>query len=315
MLNRRYVRIKAFQSLYLYSQHENIELKALFSFYKNSIDKLWLSYLHTLALPAKIYQQLENSLDTEQNKHFILKEELSKYTKLLNNAVFKKMYNSEVLDKLFSSTHAGWDKDIDKVQHLYQEFLQQKFTLKYLEKENPTFEDDKRLLTDFIKYLFNTSELFNGLYEDSYFNWLDDRPVVLSNALKFFEKLSDHTDIIEVQKEKDWNEVISFGEELVRKYIQHSDELGTYIDKHCKNWESDRIALTDNIILKMGTLEFMHFEYIPVKVSMNEYIELAKQYSTPKSGKFVNGVLDSISKELKTEGKLVKKGRGLVEKQ
>lgn len=313
MLNRRYVRIKAFQSLYLYSQHENIDMKAVHSFYKNSIDKLWLSYLHTLSLVSKFYQQIENSLDTEKSKYILLDQEIFKFNKLLCNKVLIKLYNSEVLDKQINNATAGWDKDLDKIPHLYVEFLESKPTSKYLSIENPTFDDDKKFVTDIVKYFFNTSELFNGLYEDAYFNWIDDKPVVLSYTLKFTDSLTENTDIKELSKEKDWNEVMAFGDNLIEKFVSNNEILSGYIEKHCKNWESDRIALTDQIILKLGTVEFLYFESIPVKVSMNEYIELAKVYSTPQSGKFVNGVLDSISKDIKQEGKLIKKGRGLVE--
>lgn len=311
MLNRRYARIKAFQSLYSHAQTEQPEFKVILSFYRGSIDKLWHSYIHSVALLAGLKDELEKSLETELQKHIPLPEEQDRYRKLLTNPYLSALSADEGVQAVIKKAVAGWEYDYDRYQHIYQEYLSHASTRKFLSKESPEDEDFRTHLQHISRYFINESELFGGIFEDSYMNWMDDKPVVLANVLKYINSF-ENGQISVPSKDHDWDEISDFGEELIRKTLSKEDNLKEIIASHCKNWDTERMALTDTILLSMCTCEFLHFETIPVKVSMNEYIELAKLYSTPNSGKFLNGVLDSILKDLKKNNQIAKKGLGLV---
>jgi N utilization substance protein B len=254
---------------------------------------------------------LEKSLESELQKHIPLPEEQHRFKKLLTNNFICALSDDDPVQAVVRKAVAGWEHDYDRYQHIYMEFLNHASTRKFLSKESPTEEDFKTHLQHVIRYFINESELFGSIYEDTYMNWADDKPVVLANVLKYINGL-DSVAPETPSKNSDWDEISDFGEELLRKTLSKDSELKSIIASHCKNWDTERMAMTDTILIAMCICEFMHFESIPVKVSMNEYIELAKLYSTPNSGKFLNGVLDSILKDLKKNNQIQKKGMGLV---
>jgi N utilization substance protein B len=178
--------------------------------------------------------------------------------------------------------------------------------------EKPSFEDDKLLILSLFKKIIVLDDKLYEYYEDSEISWINDLPLVNSlvlNALKKIQKLSRKSTLNDkIYKNK---EDAEFGVKLIQEVISNKVMLKAEIDKLTSNWDNERIAQIDLILLQMCLAEFLFFESIPVKVSINEYLELAKEYSSPKSNVFINGVMDAVSKQLTKDGRINKNRRGL----
>ena len=182
----------------------------------------------------------------------------------------------------------------------------------YLKKEKFSFKDDKSLVFNLFKKIIALDDKLYEFYEDTEISWINDLPLVNSLVLTTFkkmEKLSRKSTVSTKIYKND--EDAEFGVKLIKEVVSNKDLLGSEIDKFTANWDNERIAQIDLILLQMCLAEFLFFDSIPVKVSINEYIELAKEYSSPKSNIFINGVLDTISKQLIIEGRIKKNRRGL----
>ncbi len=197
----------------------------------------------------------------------------------------------------------GWFKDIIKEDSLYQEFIAAK---------NPDEESQKGLVKHLVRKLILGNGSINDFFEDQDIRWAEDRDIVKSLADKTLKSFEDNK--ITIQKlSLDWEDDKDFINKLFKNTIDLDDEYKQLIAKNTKNWEVDRLPLTDRAILEMALTEMIHFPNIPVKVTINEYIELSKEYSTPKSRQFVNGILDVMSKNMKDSGAIKKSGRGLID--
>jgi len=197
----------------------------------------------------------------------------------------------------------GWFKDIIKEDSLYQEFIAAK---------NPDEESQKGLVKHIVRKLILGSGSINDFFEDQDIRWAEDRDIVKSLADKTLKSFEDSK--VTIQKlSLDWEDDKDFINKLFKNTIELDDEYKQLIAKNTKNWEVDRLPLTDRAILEMALTEMIHFPNIPVKVTINEYIELSKEYSTPKSRQFVNGILDVMSKTMKESGAIRKSGRGLID--
>ncbi len=185
--------------------------------------------------------------------------------------------------------------------------------LNYMKEANHTLADDKVLVAGMLEWLFAENELFASFVEERYLNWEDDQVLVVVTLQKTIQALKENTSKVLPDKHKDEKEDIKFLKDLFDLCIQHDDDLMQLIAAKTKNWDQDRIALVDLILMKMALCEVLYFSFIPVKVSINEYLELAKLYSTPNSHGFINGVLDKVQIDLRKENRIQKMGRGLVD--
>jgi len=202
-------------------------------------------------------------------------------------------------------TYYQWYKTILKPDEAYQE---------YINHENPEFEADKKICIYIYKNLLFKSDLFDAYMESNDINWSEDNHILKSMIVKTFKNIEKEDPVIHpILLSNNWEEDREFFRKLFEATINHDKEYEKLIADKSKNWDIDRIAIMDKIILKMALCEMIHFPSIPVKVSINEYIELSKNFSTPKSKKFVNGILDVVSEELKNQGIIKKSGRGLID--
>ncbi|MDA3891729.1 MAG: transcription antitermination factor NusB [Salinivirgaceae bacterium] len=313
MISRRLLRIKVLHILYAYfnSNDEGINKyeKDLFFSIEKSHDLYHLFFL--LLLDVKEYAQ--NKIDRAKTKRVPTQEDLNPSLKFTENRIIKQLNSSNRLFKYIDEKKLNWVNHPELIKKLYQDLIDSELYAKYMESETDSYNADKEFIISFLsEFLVDNDDLYQILEESSIF-WNDDIEFVLSMNIKTIQKAkSSNIDINLFQLFKN-EEDKDFVKKLFRMVILNHKENADLIQSHIKNWDVDRIAQLDLLVLEMAVTEIIQFTSIPVKVSFNEYIELVKFYSTDRSNAFVNGVLDKIIHKLKEEGKVKKAGRGLME--
>ena len=194
--------------------------------------------------------------------------------------------------------------------NIYSEFLKEESYQNYIKGEK-TDEAHLDILLEFFRFC-RKNEFFNDVMEENYISWIDDKSVVVGTMKKVLKSDTSSDSLFDRHK-PDMQIVEDFGKELLGMTFEEDDELLDIIKPILENWDHERLAIIDMIFIKMAIIEFLNFETIPVKVTLNEYVEISKMYSTPKSKEFVNGILDKILKKLQSEDKVSKQGRGLLD--
>ena len=229
--------------------------------------------------------------------------------KLYNNELIQSLVNSSALQREFKKLEFLDKVDVDLFKKMYKGFSKKEEYETYLKDPDGSHLD---ILLELYRYC-RSNDLFTEIMEDSFVNWNDDKSLVIGALKKCLKSLPSQDEKFFKSHFPDDETVKEYGEELLTRTHQEDEALLELIKPLLKNWDHDRLAMIDMILIKMAITEMMHFETIPTKVTLNEYVEVSKMYSTPKSKDFINGVLDKILKDLSDEGKIVKKGRGLVE--
>jgi transcription antitermination protein NusB len=272
------------------------------------VESLYPRYIQILLLMSHLAEIAENDEATR-----LLKNDLIDYAKLSRNSIVVDINESKELDIQRIKHNADWKTDhLLLVRQFYQDVLRVDKTFKeYCIKTVSTLEDDVAIVAYIYKNLVFRGALLKEYFEERDINWTENSSVLRSLVLKTIDVKSPK---IELQKlAYNWEEDKKFFIELYKKSMENDEEYEIEILAKVKNWEDDRVALLDLIIMKMALTELVNFPNIPVKVSINEYIELAKAYSTPQSGKFVNGILDYFAIQWVATGKIKKSGRGLID--
>lgn len=261
---------------------------------------------------------------TDLNEKEVKKKEQISPEKLLSgdfnlsrNSILKLFRESSSIQMGISKKDIHWLEEEDTVKNWYKEVLKkdEKFG-EYRRTANPGFEEDKNIIEHLIKSLIFKTEVILSFFESKDMHWQENKPIVRSlvtRSIRDIEKDTQAKDVLLPDFSNNWKEDREFFEKMLEVTVSRDKELTDMIAAKTKNWEMDRIAGTDQIILKMALAEMLNFRNIPVKVTINEYIELSKNYSTPKSKQFVNGILDVLSSELKASGEMKKSGRGLLD--
>lgn len=236
------------------------------------------------------------------------------YTNFTDNVFIRAISESPELKKEANKTGSHWDNKMDKVRGWFKEILKLDETfIQYADAKSPALDEQLDLVKHILRKIIISNTAIAGYFEDDDQRWAEDKEVLKSMIEKSFKSIKTNG-VLELQKlSMEWEEDKEFVDDLFQKSAWLPEKYLTLIGQHTINWEVDRLPLTDRVILQMAITEFTHFPNIPVKVTINEYIELTKGYSTPKSKQFINGILDVISKELKTSGDLKKSGRGLID--
>jgi N utilization substance protein B len=312
MLSRRHIRIKVMQALYMYYNdgQGNLSTPQLNRLLEKNINRLYELYLYLLLFLEEMGQFVLH-YDEEVKSRYVQQNEKDTRSglKLYNNSIIQKLLKSEMFHKTLERYHVAWNADKDilrrifldlKNQDIYKEFLQ-------FSEANPVLEQE--VLLFLLKHYTANHPVFAQHLEEEFYNWLDDKKIVLQMAAKTVQSLAagkadDESFLVPLSYNDDDN--YEFARELTKSTIEQDAKLDEIISNRISKWEPHQVAVIDNIILKMAVSEFLNFPSIPVKVTINEYIELAKNYSTPQSKKFINGVLDAIVKDLKKEGTVVK---------
>lgn len=311
MLNRRYLRIKTMQTLYSYFQQDKPEIafyeKELFK----SLDKIYDLYIYVLVLIGDMHHTAHLVLEENKNKRLPSKEDLEPNLKFIQNSVLEAIAHSSDLKKEVINRKISWQNDFDLVRKLYSELRATDLYKEYMASPTQSAKEDKQFLISVATDFLYNHDLLNHYFEEKNIHWADDTYGAFSMVSKTFENFTGYLTLLPLYKDAEDDK--SFISTLFRKTIAGDKEYDKLIDEKTKNWELDRIAAMDVLLMKMAIAEFMHISNVPVKVSLNEYIDISKEYSTPNSKTFINGVLDKIIADLKRDNKIQKTGRGLME--
>ena len=313
MLTRRHIRVKVLQSIYALRQSNNPDLEKQEKFLFYSIDQMLDLYALSLQLLVEMRKADRKFLVTSQQKHLATSEEKNFSTTFLDNKVLALIEQNEDLSNYIENKKLNyWDLDGEYVTILLKDLRAKDFYKEYILKQNTSFKDDQDFLVSLFKKVIAPSDKYYEYIEDKRLTWVDDFPIVNTALAKMLAKISEKNVstilLPELYKNQDDKQ---YAKQLFTKVVLNDEKLSQEIEGKTPNWDKERIAEMDMIILKMGIAEFLHFPSIPVRATINEYLEIAKEYSTPKSSIFINGILDKLVKEFETSKKLNKIGRGL----
>ena len=313
MLTRRHIRVKVLQSLYAFYQSDDSGLEKQEKFLHYSVTQMQDLQALLIQLMIAMRDHAENYLQKSQQKHLATAIEKDPSRSFVENKVIGLLSQNEVLSAYIENKKLNnWSNDDEYIAILFNKLKEQEWYGDYLDMARPNFKDDQKFVLRLYKEIIAPNDKLYEYLEDHRLTWLDDFPLVNTAIVKMLDKLTERNvaSVFDAKVFKN-EEDQEYSIQLLRKVILNDDKLGEQIDGKTPNWDKERIAEIDMIILKMGIAEFLYFPSIPVKVSINEYLEISKEYSTPKSSLFINGILDKLVKDLTASEKLNKIGRGL----
>lgn len=314
MLNRRLLRIKVFQALYGIQQDEARDRKHALSFLEKSVKNLDSEYAFLLSLPMDIRYYVENEQNPEEILYVPSKKDIETGRTFIYNQLINVISSSEPLQRKIKSSGLNWHDHKEEMRLIFNGFKTSGFFQKYLVAPKKDFEAQKALLLNFYKDYLPKHEELHNLMEGLFIHWNDDKKAVFNSVIKTIEDIGSGQDALQIRElSEDYKEDWAFCEELLAYTLNNEEELTAMIAEKTKKWDTERIADIDMILMRMSVSELLYFPAIPIKVSINEYLDISKIYSTPKSSVFLNGILDKLMNELKTAGRIKKSGRGLVE--
>lgn len=313
MVSRRLLRIKVLKSFFSYLKSESTSLTNVEKEVTFSIQKTYDLYHYLLLLLLEIADYAQLRIDLNKQKFLATEEEKNPNTKFIDNKAIALLRENEALRKYVQRAKLSWVSSPELIKQLYSQMVKSDYYKQYMDNPSHSFDGDKRILVDIIlNELEDCQELYDILEEQSIF-WVDDVEFALSMVVKtiklFKTNQPKYTELLPLYKNEDDH---SFAIRLLRRTINEYKSYTPLIEQHTKNWEVERIAFMDTVLLQLAIAEAVEFPSIPIKVTIDEYIELSKFFSTPNSATFINGVLDKIIQELVKEQRIAKSGRGLV---
>lgn len=314
MFNRRHLRVKIMQVLYAYFQSGNTDFKKGEKELLTSIDKVYDLYLYYLSVIPEITRAAKKIVDEARLKKLPTKEDLKPNEKFLNNQVIRIIENSPELKNACKHNKINWNDQSDLTKKLYQTIKASEEFEKYMSNDANTFAEDKEFTLAIFKKYITDFEPLSFFFEENSIYWGDDFELADTMVQKTIKQITTaESSIVLLPLFKDEEDDKQFAIELFKQTIFYDNDFDSIIADKTKNWEFDRIAMMDVLLMKMALSEVLSFPTIPIKVTLNEYIEISKTYSTPKSKQFINGILDKIIGDFKKENKINKTGRGLLE--
>ena len=318
MINRRSLRVKVLQLLFSYynqvvykEDKKKLQLEISKQLHQSILDieKPYFEVISLLIVLKNINEEKKQIAKKE-----LIKKSTSRFNLSGNRIINFLEKNTQIIDGLIKHKN-GWNTKTEKIRNWYNVLLQEEFYKNYVTIEKPKFEEDFDFLQNLIvKFLFKNNDIQKSFEEENIF-WNEDFLIIKSMIKKTLKTLnsSNFNTFATASLSEDIKDDIKFACSLFDCVIDNSTEYDGHISKYAKNWDIERISLMDRTILRMGIGEMVNFSNIPVKVSINECIDIAKNYSSPKSGKFINGLLDVISLNLLKENKIIKTGKGLID--
>ncbi len=301
------------QSTYAFNQTDHKDLDRQEKFLLYSMNQMEELYLLLLQLMVAMRNQAEVYLEKGQKKHLATPEEKNPSRTFINNKVIELIAIHPQFNEIIKNKKLNyWELDDEYVSILLRELREKDWYVSYLQLQDATYEQDRKFVVQLYKEIIAPNDKLYEYLEDKRLTWIDDFPLVNTAIVKMIHKLSEKNAAVsllpQLYKNDDDRE---YALTLLRKVLLNDEKLSKHIDGKTPNWDTERIADLDMIILKMGIAEFLFFPSIPVRVTINEYLEISKEYSTPKSSIFINGILDKLVKEYTEAGTLNKIGRGL----
>ena len=314
MLNRRHLRIKILHVLFGFYQDEDRDAKRARQALDHSTKKMQELYLMLLDMIGSMQALAIDRIESGYKKKLPSAEDLNPNTKFVTNRPLRILANSSHLRKACNELGVGWGNRQELLRAMFKGLLEHEEYQDYMASEERGFQVDREhLIRMFRKHMVNF-EMFQDMLEEESIFWVDDLDLAASMVIKTIKSIKEgdeEVELLPLWREDDDDK--SFMESLFTQTLALGEASEAMIQEGAKNWELERIATTDRILMKMALAEAQSFESIPLKVTLNEYIELSKYYSTPKSHGFINGILDQLFAKLKESGDIKKTGRGLIE--
>ena len=280
-----------------------------------SVDNIYDLFIYNLSVLAELKNVAVKIIEEKKNKKLPTKEDLNPNLKFCNNLVLSSLLDNLELQNECKRLKINWAEDYDSLRKIFRAITESNIYQQYMTSVEDDFETQKAFVVKIFKYFIADNEILTHLLEEKNIYWADDHFFVCGYLVKYLKSLktnfSASSDLPSLYKDQE--DDMDFASKLFKNTIYNDKEFEEIVMSKAKNWESDRIAKVDMILMKMAVCELTNLPSIPVKVTLNEYIDLSKEYSTPKSKLFINGVLDKIIPDLKENGKIVKIGRGLMD--
>ncbi|MFN8257309.1 MAG: transcription antitermination factor NusB [Bacteroidales bacterium] len=314
MISRRLIRIKVLQILYAYTKKsEGFSSIAAEKELFHSIEKFYDLYLMLLLLLSELSDMEKLRIELRRNKNIKSAGDEFPCTHFVDNAIIHHLGNNRFLNELKENRKLNWKAYPDLVKGIYNDFLDTDLYSKYISLDKTDFNTDRKLIVDFYSEFLAENQLFNDFLEEENIYWNDDIGFAIIMVIKTIESIKPgipDKKLLPLFKNEDDRE---FARKILRSSIINRADFLKIIEKHVENWDTERIAQLDLLILQIAIAELLEFSSIPVKVTLDEFIEISKFYSTERSKIFINGLLDKIIKDLKSQNRLNKTGRGLKE--
>lgn len=307
MINRVLLRIKIVQILYSYYKSDSKSLPLAEKELFHSIEKTYDLYYHLLQLSIEITRFASDRIETKRNRLRPTTEDLNPNTRFIDNSFVAQLSKNIQFNEYMTAHKLSWVNHPDIIKELFEEVIASDFYSDYMNASSTDYAADKDIWRKIFKKVILQNEELDDSIQDQSIYWTDDIEMVVSFIIKTIKRFDiangDEQPLLPMFKDE---EDAEFARKLIRSVLTKGQSLREMIDVNTKNWELDRIAFMDIVIMEVALAELIDFPTIPVNVTLNEYIEIAKTYSTEKSGTFINGVLDNIVGQLKKENKLIK---------
>ena len=312
MLSRRLLRTKVVKAVYAYTQCEGLTVQGAERNLVASIDKAYDLYFHLLALIPAIAEYASERIRIGENKKLPTYDDLHPNRKFVENKLIARLVEDEGLAKELKARKLSWHDNRDLIVALYNALTKQVFFQKYMASEERSFKEDAQLVSDIYMNMLEEFEPLETVLEAQSILWNDDLGFILTMVSRTVLSVRESHESIKFMPQFKSDEDLDFAKRLLKYSIEGYERISALIDKSMNNWDIERVALMDSVILVVGIAEAEGFTSIPTRVTMNEYIDIAKYYSTNSSGGFINGVLDKVISQLSEEGKIIKSGKGLL---
>lgn len=312
MLNRRYLRIKVMQALYAYFQSTERDIAKSERELLKGIHSVYDLYIYQLAFLVELQFVAAGVIEDAKKKRLPTEDELNPNLKFVNNLFLNKLTDNIHLKREMHNRKINWNNEYELVRKVYKAIKTTDMYEKYMNAA-PSYESDRTFIIEVFKHQLSDHEVLNHMYEEKNLHWGDDiylvNPMIVKTIKSFNENEENDFPLMPLYKDI---EDEAFVKTLFVEAINQEPETKKMIAEKTKNWDVDRIAMMDVLLMKMALTEVTTFSNIPVKVTLNEFIEISKTYSTPKSNNFINGILDKLITDLKSQKKITKTGRGLM---
>lgn len=312
MLNRRQLRIKALEVVYAYDKSSEKDLELQIKYFLKSNQNFYKLYITCFSLFRELLV-LSKNLHLKNKKKYLNNEDDVSLDRFCENLILNQIFESEYLNQKINDFEIDyWSNHSELISSIWKDIIESEISLKYLRNSSNSFEIDQSFLVNIYRKSIAPNKKLYEFFEDNEISWINDLPLVNSlvlSSIKNMKKTSKKFPFMkDIYKNK---EDANFGVQLIRKVVENKSFLEDEISIVTLNWDNDRIAQIDLLLLQMCLTEFLYFKSIPVKASINEYLEIAKEYSSKKSNVFINGILDKLSKNYIEDGTLKKNKRGL----
>ncbi len=299
MLSRRSVRVKVMQVLYAQNRDKELRDAEVMKLYKSSIEGTFDIFLFNLYLIVEVTKVSVEDEAKRVSKYIVSEDDRLFKSTLYHNSIINSLANNKMLKKKTEKLGFAGFVDVDILRKLYKSFSEEQSYIDYWHNRK-SVEDDRNILLELYRFL-RANDMFGELIEERFYQWISEKSVVIGAVKKVLKRDTFEEDFINDYLPSD-ETIKEFGETLLKNTMNIEDELEKYVVPKFLKWDKDRIATIDLIFIRMSLAEILYFKTIPCNVTLNEYVELSKDYSTEKSKEFINGVMDKVIRDLKEQG-------------